>query len=253
MHPKNLAKERIGLINKNNYGSLMRIEQYNNGDDIWVKFLEHGNLVHTAWKPFYKGDVTNAYEKRTFGIGYLGEGNYKSKGSPHYRHWRNMMIRCYDEKYQNKYPSYVGCSVVEEWYNFQNFASWFDENYYEFEGERMELDKDIIKKGNKFYSSDTCVFVPRSINSLFTKRDAKRGEHPIGVHYNKRDQKYVAQCMDGKGNKKALGYHDTPEDAFLAYKTYKEKLIKQIANIHKDKIPNKLYKALINYRVEIFD
>jgi hypothetical protein len=249
---KSLKDERIGMINENTYGSIMEIVEYNNVDDIWVKFMGYGNLVHTAWRPFFKGDVKNVYEKRTFGIGYIGEGQYNSRMS-HYRLWKNMMIRCYDEKWLAKYPTYINCSVSEEWYNFQNFAAWYDENYYQIEGERMELDKDILIKGNKTYSPDTCIFVPQRINYLFTKRDSKRGDFPIGVHFNKRDRAYVAQIMDGKGKKVHLGYFDTPVKAFYTYKATKEKLIKEIAEDYKEHIPVKLYNAMVKYQVEITD
>ena len=53
--------------------------------------------------------------------------------------------------------------------------------------------------------------------------------------------------------KKGLGYYDTPEDAFNAYKQFKEKYIKQVAYKYKDKIPDKLYKAMYEYKVEIED
>jgi hypothetical protein len=115
------------------------------------------------------------------------------------------------------------------------------------------LDKDILIKGNKKYSPENCIFVPQRINYLFTKRDSRRGKYPIGVHYSNRDEKFVSQCMDGKGNKKGLGHYDTPLEAFQAYKVYKEKLIKQTAEEYKNKIPIELYNALINYIVEITD
>ena len=45
--------------------------------------------------------------------------------------------------------NYLDVTVCEEWHNFQNFAKWFYENYYEISGEKMRLDKDILIKGNK--------------------------------------------------------------------------------------------------------
>ena len=45
----------------------------------------------------------------------------------------------------------------------------------------------------------------------------------------------------------------TPEQAFQAYKKAKEKTIKEIAVKYKSVIPQKLFEAMINYKVEIND
>ena len=55
----------------------------------------------------------------------------------------------WEPEYYNKNLTYTNCEVDEDWLNFQNFAKWYKENYYEIEGEQMELDKDILYKHNK--------------------------------------------------------------------------------------------------------
>ena len=57
----------------------------------------------------------------------------------------------------------------------------------------MHLDKDILCKGNKVYSSETCVFVPARINSIILNSQNRRGDLPVGVNYNKKTGKYRAQ------------------------------------------------------------
>ena len=115
-----------------------------------------------------------------------------------------------------------------------------------------QLDKDILIKGNKIYSEDTCCFVPAEINSLFIKCDRSRGEYPIGVNYHKRDRKYVAKISRFKEDIH-LGYFYTPDEAFNAYKEAKEAYIKEVANKWKDQIDLRVYEALMNYQVEITD
>ena len=116
----------------------------------------------------------------------------------------------------------------------------------------MQVDKDILFKRNKHYSPKTCCFVPDRINSLIIKSDAIRGEYPIGVSYNKRSGLYSASMK--KNNKNIwLGEYTTPEKAFNIYKIEKEKYIKEVADSYKEKIPDKLYKALYNYCVEVDD
>ena len=53
-----------------------------------------------------------------------------------------------------------------------------------------------------------------------------------------------------------IGVFNTPEEAFLAYKTEKEKYIKEVANYYKEKYDNfpiVAYNALCDYKVEITD
>ena len=190
-----------------------------------------------------------------YGVGFIGKGKFKANdgnGKPTkcYNTWKDMLRRCYDSKYHKKKSTYKNCTVCSEWHNFQNFAQWYYSNYYEFEDEKMALDKDILKKGNKIYSSNTCVFVPSSINNLFIKRDKCRGKYPIGV--SKVKDKFEAWLS--KGNKRIrLGYFNTPNEAFLAYKIAKEQYIKEVAEKWKAQISQKLYDTMMNYEVEIDD
>jgi predicted transport protein len=249
---------RLGEINKNTHGSIMKIVEYNNQRDITVKFIEYnGTPIQTNWINFSRGLVRNVFDKSVFDIGFIGNGDYKvtlnSKLTPQYISWKEMLKRCYSEKFYTKHPTYIGCTVVEEWLNFQNFARWYDDNYYEVDGEMMCLDKDILIKGNKIYSPDTVIFVPKSINSLFVKVDAVRGNLPIGVTRIDDTGRYRVKCANNKGKQIHIGCFDSPEEAFLNYKIFKENIIKSVANTYKNKIPNNLYEAMINYVVEITD
>ena len=196
------------------------------------------------------------YAPTVFGVGYHGVGIYApSNNGVHTqasRMWKGMLNRCYNIKYLEKKPTYKGCEVCPEWHNFQNFAKWHEDNYYEIEGQEMHLDKDILTKGNRIYSPETCVFVPEAINSLLTKRQSCRGDLPIGVHFCSKGKKYIAQC-GVSGQRTYLGRFDSPMEAFNTYKAFKEKEIKRVADLYKDRIPYKLYLALYNYTVEITD
>ena len=118
------------------------------------------------------------------GVGYLGNtSTSKNKKVKHsYRIWLGMIRRCYNPRgYDGKMVYYKDCSVCDEWLCYANFEKWYDDNYYEVNNEEMNLDKDILVKGNKIYSPNTCVFVPQRINSLFLKRNKSRGKYPIGT------------------------------------------------------------------------
>jgi hypothetical protein len=247
--------DRIDETGNNNYGSKMTIIKYNSNRDITVKF-DNGYIKKSNYTAFKNGQVKSPYCKSVCEVGYTGEGKYKvsKNGShtEHYKYWVRMLNRCYDKKTQEKHMTYIGCTVCDEWHNFQNFKKWYDENIYMVEGQRMELDKDILVKGNKLYSPDNCIFVPQRINSLFVKNDADRGKCPIGVCYDNTQNKY--RTTYAKENVKVhVGSYNNIDIAFNSYKTEKEKYIKQVADEYKDKIPETLYNAMYRWIVEITD
>lgn len=258
-----MKKERLGQINKNKFGTEMKIIKYNTNHDIWVEFQdEYKAKVHTEYKHFKNGSVKNPYDKEVCGIGYYGQGKYKSRENNKitdvYRRWKNMLERCYDPYVINKDSNltYADCFVCEEWLCFQNFAEWWYKNVYNCNNERMELDKDILIKGNKIYSPETCLIVPQRINTLFIKQQRKRGEYPIGIcTYCNKEYKYLRVQCNTLEKKESLGYFpiDKPFQAFTCYKNFKENYIKQVADEYKDLIPTKLYEALYKWEVEIND
>lgn len=250
--------DRTDQMKCNNFGSEMKIIAYRGTNDIDIYFPKYNwTYKNTTYTSFKSGQIKCPYERRYFGIGYLGEGDapatLNGKTVKAYDLWRNMLRRCYDKEFHKKESTYKDCEVCEEWMNYNNFYEWFKENYYEIKGEKIQLDKDILRKRNKIYSSDNCVFVTHKINSLFCKSDSIRGDLPIGVCYHKSADKYMARCFDGNNNAVYIGVYDNPSDAFNEYKKYKELIIKRIADEYKDEIPSKLYNALYNYEVEITD
>ena len=256
--------DRTGEERLNNFGSKMVITRYKNKRDIDIYFPEYDwTAKNVNYDNFKKGKIKCPYEPRVYGVGYIGEGKYKThdengKLTNTYKAWHDMLKRCYDSKLHEKYPTYIDCEVDKKWLDYQNFAKWYENNYYEIEGQKMTLDKDILCKGNKIYSPKNCIFVPERINTLFIKCDSTRGEYPIGVCYDKQNKKFRACCRiyDFKENKskiKYLGCYNTPENAFEVYKQFKEKYIKEIADYYKEQIPKKLYDEMCKYQVEITD
>lgn len=253
--------DKAGEINMSNEGYEMKIVEYNNANDIIVEFQDkYKTKVHTQYVNFKKGVAKNPYHPSVYNVGYLGVGKYSRKTHFEiYKCWKSMLQRCYDPYDLNKHPTYIDCCVCKEWLNFQTFARWYEENIYNCNNEVMCLDKDILNKNNKIYSPKTCIFVPHRINILFIKSDKTRGEYPIGVSYYKNYNKLIVKCNildeNGKSNKKYLGYFplDKPFQAFVVYKQFKEKYIKQVADEYKELISEKLYKAMIEYEVEIND
>ena len=253
--------DRTGEEGFNSFGSKMIIKEYRNNRDIDVYFPEYNwTFKHARYSNFKKGEIKCPYEPRYFGKGYLGEGKYKvsenRKLKKEYKIWHSMLTRCYDPKLHEKRSTYKDCKVEDYLLDFQHMATWIDDNYYEIPGEKMCLDKDILCKGNKVYSRDTCIFVPERINTLFTKRDNSRGNDPIGVS-DLPSGTYRVFCNNGYGKSVYLGVYLTKEEAFQVYKQYKEKVIKEVIDSYEGIIPEPYYTrlktAMYNYKVEIDD
>ena len=248
-------EERLGEARVMNCGEIAFIVEYVGYNNITVQFKTTGEIVETTYQCFKNGNVKSRFVPSVYGVGYLGYENAvdeNGKSLKSYETWKNMLER----SYSGKYPTYKDCYVCPEWHNYSNFKEWFDNNYYEIPNEKMALDKDILYKGNKIYSPDTCVFVPQNINTLFIKSNKARGKYPIGVYFNKNANKFIAKCnifYNEKNQRKYLGCFNTIDDAFNAYKEIKESNVKQMADYYKENIPNKLYEAMYNYKVEITD
>lgn len=240
----------VGEIYLTNNKQSFIITEYYNYYNCTIKF-EDGTIIKNKQLGSIKsGTIFNPNFKSVYNRGYIGIGNYKPsiKGikSKNYSTWYDMLKRCYSEKYHQKQISYKDCSVCNEWLNFQNFAKWFDENYIE----DFHLDKDILIKGNKIYSPETCCFVPQEINSLFVNRNNFRGILPIGV--TKGNKKFNVKCnIENKSI--YIGQYFTIEEAFNAYKTIKEKEIKRIVSKWKNKLSDNLFNIIYNYEIEITD
>lgn len=194
-----------------------------------------------------------------FGVGVndLGRSTWLAAEKRHtteYKLWQNMLERAYSQKCHERKPTYIGTTVDPRWLSLKAFL----EDVSKIKGfdkaltEGWQLDKDIISKGSKHYSLDTCCFVPKAINVLITNSKASRGKYPIGVFYSSRDKKYQS-CLKIDNKNKFLGSFPTPTDAFMAYKKAKEDQIKVVAERYKDQIDQRAYQALLSFTIEITD
>ena len=249
---ENLSKIHVGKIcNTNTYGKIEILEVLSL-THVKVKFLESGHITDTWLSSTLTGKIKDISRSRVYGVGYLGGDQPKNIGSTkEYRVWKNMLERCYGENRLVKSPSYDGCSVSDEFLNFTFFKDWCN-NQVGFGNEGYHFDKDLLVKGNKVYSPDTCCFIPVEINSLLTTTNKRRGDTPIGVCVRKKKKGYQA-CLCINGKDKHLGSFDCPIKAFESYKVAREAYYKEKAEQWKGKISDEAYEALKNRKVEITD
>ena len=170
--------------------------------------------------------------------------------------WMSMIDRCYSDKVQIRRPRYKGCMVSDYFMTYSNFEDWCNkqigfDSLDDF-GRSFELDKDLLNKGNKVYSENTCVFIPQEINKSLEKANSARGEYPIGVCFDKSRNKYKSKIKKF-GKAVNLGRYDTIIEAFNAYKQAKENYLKELAEKWKSQIDERAYLALMNYEAHIDD
>lgn len=58
-----------------------------------------------------------------------------------YTKWASMLNRCYSERYHKVQPTYVGCSVHEDWRLFSKFRSWALKQ--DWQGKELEIAYEI--------------------------------------------------------------------------------------------------------------
>ena len=253
--------KRLGEEKLNNQGSLMKIIEYINSNNIIVEFQdEYKAKINTFYRSFTSGEIKNPYYPSVYNVGMIGV-KYPSKANgkeiKEYKVWKNILDRCFNEVEKIKYPTYKDAICCEEWLLYENFYEWLhlQPNFDKWlNGERWAIDKDILIKGNKLYSPKTCCLVPQNVNSLFLKRKARRGKSPIGVY--ERNGLFEVYCSNPFTYKQEyFGKYSTEIKAFDKYKNKKEYFIKKMAEIEyaKSNITKECYDAMINYQVEITD
>lgn len=147
---------------------------------------------------------------------------------PYYQTWWLMLDRCYSKQLHKTHPSYIGCSVCEEWRHFSKFRSWMEKQ----DWQGNQLDKDILLQGNKVYSPETCVFVERGVNMFMVDREDKNRLLPQGVKLTA-DNTYSVQ-VKWKGKTVHVGTYKCVEQAALAYRQKKCNLAQELAHSQKD-------------------
>jgi len=172
-------------------------------------------------------------------IGTLPNGRRRQRvvwSCPYYIKWDRMISRCYNRGFHKKNPTYLGCSVCEEWKYLSKFIEWVDSQP-DRDWEGKSLDKDLLVCGNKIYSPTTCVFVDASVNNFITDHGNRRGKYMIGVSFNKNSKNlpYIARCNDPFKRVPAhIGSYPTEQEAHDMWRLYKHKYALELAEVVED-------------------
>lgn len=240
----------IGSIRESkNYGKY-EIYKYIRSSEVYIKFLDTGHISKTSTGKIRMGYLKDPIRPSVYGVGFIG---VPEKGTPtnrtSYAKWCSMMYRCYGDYSKVENPSYEECSVCKEWHNYQNFARWYDANNNDDDTIKWELDKDLTIIGNKLYSPESCMLVPKNVNLFIVSRDGDRGEFMIGVSWNKEKRKFRTQCNDPMTSKnRHVGYFNTEISAHLAWRKAKSMHAEQLAS---DQVYDNVKNAILRYKAAI--
>ena len=248
-------KDCVGKVCKSLNSGDFKILKYNDARNVEIQFLKTGFEALVELGNIKSGKVKDPYLPSVYGEGILGTKYLPSingVNTKEYVLWKNMLERCYSDSFKKKRPTYEGCKVSDNFLYYEYFYEWCHKQI-GFNNKDWQLDKDLLVKGNKVYSEDSCIFLPREINQLLVKCTASRGKYLIGVCWCNTKKAFVARVSKNKGRQEFLGYFNTEIEAFKAYKQAKESFVKEQANKLKSQIDDRAYNALMNYTVNIND
>ena len=249
------CKDCVGKVFKSLNSGDFKVLKYHDNRNVAIRFLKTEYETTVQLVSIRSGKVKDPYVPSVYGIGILGTkypASINGVQTKEYALWTSMLERCYSDALKERRPTYEGCEVSENFKSYEYFYEWCNKQI-GFGVKGWHLDKDLLIKGNKVYSEDSCVFLPSEINLLFTKNAASRSENLIGANWCKTNKVFKARVNRNKGKPEHLGDFNTELEAFNAYKTAKESFVKEQANKWKGKIDERAYEALINYEVHIDD
>lgn len=118
----------------------------------------------------YDGDVDYRPTKDFINYSYYIDENGKRWKTRAYNQWTSLTSRCLKGgAYQGNQPTYVGCTLSEEFQDYDKFVAWAEDKegfmWVNGKGQLWQLDKDL-RGDSKKYSRDTVCFLPIRLNSM---------------------------------------------------------------------------------------
>ena len=253
-------KPYVGEVFKSIENDMYMVIDYIDDNNIIIMFLDDNKGINiTSYWNLKHGVVKNPF-RPGFCNNYLGEGDYNKKDYLKiYQTWTGLFARhTIEGQMKDKNASYINSSICNEWYNYQNFALWYDNYisslnplYYN----DYQLDKDILQWNQqyKIYSPNTCCLVPKEINkALLGSHRSRRNELPKSISmFEKKSKVVYCPYIVRYGNRSYLGSYSTPQEAFEVYKQTKKEYIRELANKYYsiNAIRWNVYQALCNIEI----
>jgi len=247
--PKKLTKqefiERANKIHKGRY-DYSKVKYVNSKTKVCIICQKHGEFWQTphAHITLKQGCWECYLDSQKRGICNIGINDVRNSNSTvAYGVWNDLVARCCDAKYKQKYRCYKDCTICKEWLTFSVFKDWFDKHYVD----GWQLDKDMLVKGNQIYSPETCCFLPRELNNIY-KRTLSGRTLPQCCRLT--DSGKYSVVVRTQKKRIHLGTFNSIEDAFMAYKAKKEEIVRDTARRYESQLEERVLNALLNFEID---
>ena len=152
-------KDCVGNVFKSLNSGDFKVLKYNDSYNVEIQFLKTGYETVARLGDIRNGKVKDPYSPSVYGIGVVGTKypiTVNGVSTKEYDLWKGMLRRCYSDSFKKRCPTYEDCEVSENFKSYEYFYEWCNEQI-GFYNEGWQLDKDLLVKGNKVYSENTCV------------------------------------------------------------------------------------------------
>ena len=139
---------KVGSVHSSNLYGDFKVVEIISGKKIIVEFLNTGYNVVVQASQIRLGTIRDRLAPTVYGVGIIGDKydiitkENKELLTREYSTWHNMLTRCYSDFYKNKYPTYEGCEVSDNFKSYEYFYEWCQEQI-GFNNEDWHLDKDF--------------------------------------------------------------------------------------------------------------
>lgn len=164
----------------------------------------------------------------------------------HHR-YNNMIQRCYDEEWQKENNmAYANETVCKQWLEdkYNTYFPFIEKEFYVIDDLQMDIDHNIIDYWNHEYNEEKVLIVPHYINVLWESLEVGK----TNITYNSKTKMFNVKVVDkGEIIKEQC---KTYNEALTIFCNIKQGIIYTEAELLKDRVPEKVYNAMINTDVK---
>ena len=129
-------------------------------------------------------------------------------------------------------------NLCEEWKEYENFEKWYNENYYDVEGEKVEFSYRFFDVMNTYISPEMCCFLPHDLNKLVCHlHQAKNG---LIINVDEKNGTYKIKMFGSE-----IAFSDSKEEIFEIRKQILKRQLIDFAEKYEKELPEKIYSRLL--------